>query len=564
MDIKKMDTKNIRIGEILKNAGYITEEHLQEALVYQKIDKKKRLGSILVDYGYLTEDQLLDALSKRLNVEVIDLEDTIVDLAAAIKIPQSTAIKYNLIPISLENNRLLVVMNDPMDFYAIEDIRLITNLPIDVLLGGKVAIQKTIQKVYTEIEARKAASTANKAAIGGSISSVENITTNEGDAPIVSLVNSILLKGHNAGASDIHIEPFEDKTLVRMRIDGLIVDYMSLSNTLHQSMIARIKILSNLDIAERRVPQDGHFRVKIDGVEMNVRTSSIPTVYGEKLVLRYLSMNTALDHAGQFGMNDQDYEKIIKILQSPHGVLYITGPTGSGKTTTLYMILEMLAKKSVNIATIEDPVERKLSAVNQTQVNILAGLTFDAGLRSILRQDPDIIMVGETRDSETASIVVRAAITGHLVLSTLHTNDAVSAIVRLEDMGVEPYMVASSLTGVVAQRLVKKICENCKEQYVTSEVERLHLGEEVRTLYKGRGCHICNNTGYKGRIAIHEILAIDKTIRTLISRKEALEDIYAYVEKKQKVIPLRESVANLTKAGITTMEEFLKLSYYVE
>lgn len=559
-----MDTKNIRIGEILKNAGYITEEHLQEALVYQKIDKTKRLGSILVDYGYLTEEQLLDALSKRLNVEVVNLPDIGIDLEAAAKIPQSTAVKYNLIPISHENNRLLVVMNDPMDFYAIEDIRLVTNMPIDVVLGGKDAIQSAIQKVYTEIEARKAASTANKAVVGGSISSVENIVTNEGDAPVVSLVNSILLKGHNAGASDIHIEPFEDKTLIRMRIDGLIVDYMSLSNTLHQSMIARVKILSNLDIAERRVPQDGHFRVKIDGVELNIRTSSIPTVYGEKLVLRYLSMNIALDHAGQFGMNDQDYKKIIKILQSPHGVVYITGPTGSGKTTTLYMILEMLRKQAVNIATIEDPVERKLVGINQTQVNVLAGLTFDSGLRSILRQDPDIIMVGETRDSETASIVVRAAITGHLVLSTLHTNDAVSAIVRLEDMGVESYMVGSSLTGVVAQRLVKKICENCKEQYLTSDIERFHLGEDVRTLYRGRGCNVCNNTGYKGRIAIHEILAVDKTIRTMVSRKNAIEDIYAYVEKNQKVIPLRDSVANLTRAGVTTMEEFLKLSYYVE
>ncbi len=564
MDARKLNTKNLRIGEILINAGYITEEHLQEALVYQKIDKNKRLGSILVDYGYLTEIQLLDALSKRLNVEVVHLADVVIDLKAAAKIPQSTAVKYTLIPISNENNRLLVVMNDPMDFYAIEDIRLITNLPIDVVLGGKADIQAAIQKVYTEIEARKAAHTANKAAIGGSVSSVENIVTNEGDAPVVNLVNTILLKGHNTGASDVHIEPFEDKTLIRMRVDGLIVEYMALSNTVHQAMVARIKILSNLDIAERRVPQDGHFRIIIDGIDMNVRTSSIPTVYGEKMVLRYLSMNTALDHAGQFGMNDGDYQKILKILQSPHGVVYITGPTGSGKTTTLYMVLEMLSRQAVNIATIEDPVERKMAGVNQSQVNVLAGMTFDSGLRSILRQDPDIIMVGETRDNETASIVVRAAITGHLVLSTLHTNDAVSAIVRLEDMGVEPYMVASSLTGVVAQRLVKKICPNCKEQYVSNEIERLHLGEDVRTLYKGRGCHLCNNTGYKGRVAIHEILAIDKNIRTLISRKASIDDIYAYVEKNRMLIPLRVSVANLARAGITTMEEYLKLSYYVE
>jgi type IV pilus assembly protein PilB len=560
-----METRNIRIGDILINAGFIKEEQLQEALAYQKVDKSKRLGAILVDYGYVTEAQLLEALSKRLSVLVLDLKDTVIDLEAAAKIPQNIAYKYTLIPIGEENNHLVVAMNDPLDFYAIEDLRLITNMNIDVVLATREVILETIRKAYTEIEARKAASAANKTVEGSSLSFVEDILTNEGDAPIVNLVNSVLLKGHNAGASDIHIEPFEKETIIRLRIDGLIVDYLTLANNLHQSLIARIKILSNLDIAERRVPQDGHFRIRIDGVEMNVRSSSIPTVYGEKMVMRFLSMNVPLDHAGQFGMNDGDYQKILQMLQSPHGVVYITGPTGSGKTTTLYMILEMLSQRNVNIATIEDPVERNLPKINQTQVNILAGLTFDVGLRSILRQDPDIIMVGETRDSETASIAVRSAITGHLVLSTLHTNDAVSAVVRLQDMGVEPYMVANSLTGVVAQRLVKKICPNCREAYAASEIEKELLGEpRLTTLYRGRGCHMCNNTGYKGRTAIHEILAIDKTIRSLISRREPIEDIYSYVEQTGKLIPLRKSVSNLTIQGITSMEEFLKLSYYVE
>ena len=560
-----METKNIRIGDILINAGFIKEEQLQEALAYQKVDKSKRLGAILVDYGYVSEAQLLAALSKRLNVPVLDLTDTPIDLEAAAKIPQNIAFKYSLLPIAEENNHLVVAMNDPLDFYAIEDLRLITNMNIDVVLAQREVILEAIRKSYTEIEARKAASAANKTVEGSSLSFVEDILTNEGDAPIVNLVNSVLLKGHNAGASDIHIEPFEKETLIRLRVDGLIVDYLSLANNLHQSIIARIKILSNLDIAERRVPQDGHFRIRIDGVEMNVRSSSIPTVYGEKMVMRFLSMNVPLDHASQFGMNDDDYQKILQMLQSPHGVVYITGPTGSGKTTTLYMILEMLSQRNVNIATIEDPVERNLPKINQTQVNILAGLTFDVGLRSILRQDPDIIMVGETRDTETASIAVRSGITGHLVLSTLHTNDAVSAVVRLQDMGVEPYLVANSLTGVVAQRLVKKICPNCREAYQASEIERDLLGEpRLTTLYRGRGCHICNNTGYKGRTAIHEILAIDKTIRNLISRREPIEDIYSYVEATGRLIPLRKSVANLTISGITSMEEFLKLSYYVE
>lgn len=559
-----METKKLRIGDILKNAGVITEEHLQEALAQQSIDKSKRLGAILIDYGYVTEEQLLGALSARLGVPIISLQDQAIDLGAASKIPQSIAAKYRMLPIMQEKGRLIVAVNDPLDFYAIEDLKLITNMPIEVVLAAKQEIVDGISKVYSEIEAQKAAQEANESASDEGISFAEEISTSDGDAPIVNLVNTVLLKGYSSGASDIHIEPFEKETIVRMRIDGLIVEYLSLSQTLHQSIVARIKILSNLDIAERRIPQDGHFRVRIDGLEMNVRTSSIPTVYGEKIVMRFLSMNTDLDHAGQFGMNDSDFEKMTQILKSPHGIIYITGPTGSGKTTTLYMILEMLARKAVNIATIEDPVERNLVRINQTQVNPQAGLSFEAGLRSILRQDPDIIMVGETRDSETASIAVRSAITGHLVFSTLHTNDAVSAIVRLEDMGVEPYMVANSLTGVMAQRLVKKICPNCREAYEASDIEKSLLGMEVSRLYRGRGCHQCNETGYKGRTAIHEILAIDKTIRAMVSKRQPIEDIYTYVEEGKRLTPLRESVAKLTAEGVTSMEEFLKLSYYVE
>ncbi|WKY44763.1 ATPase, T2SS/T4P/T4SS family [Eubacteriaceae bacterium ES2] len=559
-----METKRLRIGDILKNAGIISEENLQEALAHQSIDKSKRLGEILIEYGYVTEEQLLGALSARLGVPIISIQDQAVDLEAAAKIPQSIANKYRMLPIAQDKGRLIVAVNDPLDFYAIEDIKLITNMPIEVVIAQKQEIIDGISKVYSEIEAKKAAEEANSSASGEIISFAEEIITSDGDNPVVNLVNTVLLKGYSSGASDIHIEPFENETKVRLRIDGLIVDYLSLSQTLHQSIVARIKILSNLDIAERRIPQDGHFRVRIDGLELNVRTSAIPTVYGEKIVMRFLSMNTELDHAGQFGMTDQDYNKMLSILKSPHGIVYITGPTGSGKTTTLYMILEMMGRKAVNIATIEDPVERNLAHINQTQVNPQAGLTFDMGLRSILRQDPDIIMVGETRDSETASIAVRSAITGHLVFSTLHTNDAVSAIVRLEDMGVEPYMVANSLTGVVAQRLVKKICPNCRETYVPSEIDVTLLGIEVDKLYRGRGCHQCNETGYRGRTAIHEILAIDKTLRGMISRRDSIEDIYTYVEQEKRLITLRESVAKLTVAGVTSMEEFLKLSYYVE
>ena len=316
------------------------------------------------------------------------------------------------------------------------------------------------------------------------------------DTPIVTLLNSTLYKAHAAGASDIHIEPFEETTYFRIRVDGLIVDYLTLSVSLHNSLVARIKILAGMDIAEKRAPQDGHFRAKLQDIEINVRVSSLPTVYGEKIVMRFMGQGGALDNAGTFGMERDDYERVMDILQVPHGVVYITGPTGSGKTTTLYMIMEMLAKRHVNISTIEDPVERNLPRINQTQINPLAGLTFESGLRSILRQDPDIIMIGETRDSETASIGVRAALTGHLVMSSLHTNDSVSAIVRLLDMGVEDYLLANSLVGVVAQRLVKKICPFCREEYAPGENElRMLGGLRPESLARGKGCHNCNNTG---------------------------------------------------------------------
>ena len=348
-------------------------------------------------------------------------------------------------------------------------------------------------------------------------------------------------------------------------MDGLIVDYLKLSISLHNSIVARIKILAGMDVAEKRAPQDGHFRAKLENIDINVRVSSIPTIYGEKIVMRFMGQTGAMDNGNTFGMTRDDYEKMLKILQVPHGVVYVTGPTGSGKTTTLYMIMEMLAKKHVNIATIEDPVERNLARVNQTQINPLAGLTFASGLRSILRQDPDIIMIGETRDSETAATGVRAALTGHMVLSSLHTNDSVSTIVRLIDMGVEDYLLANCLVGVVAQRLVKKVCKFCQKEYEPGENELRLLGNHhPATLVRGTGCHSCNNTGYKGRIAIHEILAIDATIRSMISTKTPTDKIYSYVREYGKMKFLQESLQDLVAQHTTTIDELLRLSYYVE
>lgn len=556
--------KNIPIGEVLKEYGYISEAQLQEALIAQKQDRSKRLGQHLIDLGFVSEKQVLTALSDKLNEPLLDLSTARVNVDAVAKIPQNLAEKYMMVAIAEDNGRLQVVTSDPLNFYAIEDIRLVTGMNLYVCLAEKADIEKTIDYYYAEIKAKTAASVANDNVNIFEFDESELFDAEEDETPVVKLLNSLLTRGYNSNASDIHIEPFDDKTLVRMRIDGQIIDYVTLAKNLHTSLIVRIKIVSNLDIAEKRVPQDGHFVTKIDDIEMNLRVSVIPTVYGEKAVLRYLNSNTPITHANHYGMTEANYLKMSMMMDMPHGIIYITGPTGSGKTTTLYMILETLAKRQVNISTIEDPVERNLERINQMQVNNVAGLTFERGLRALLRQDPDIIMVGETRDAETAEISVRAAITGHLVVSTLHTNDAVSAIVRLQDMGIESYMVANSLVGVVAQRLVRKICPHCKEKYKTTDLEKLQLGEDVEYVYRGKGCHLCNNTGYKGREAVHEIIQIDKEVRRMIASQEDIDVIYEYMKKEQNVSTLKDSAVALVKEGTTTVEELYKITCYLD
>lgn len=556
----------LRLGEVLLDAGFITKEQLSQALALQEvIGDKRRLGEVMIDSNIITEEQMLSALSKRLDIKYVSISDAPVDLNAVAKIPKAVALKHCLIAVGIKRSALRIYMNDPLNYYAIEDIKFITNMQIEVRICRKAEIIRAISEYYAEIETQKAAHGANETAAAQSNAlSYVDITNSADDTPVVTLINSTLYKAHSAGASDIHFEPFEDKTQVRIRVDGQIVDYLTLSGSLHSSIVARIKILSELDIAEKRAPQDGHFRAKLQGVEINVRVSTLPTIYGEKVVLRFMSQRVDFDNPDTFGMEQDDYINMLRMLQVPHGLIYITGPTGSGKTTTLYMIMEFLAKRFVNISTIEDPVERTISKINQTQINPLAGLTFDSGLRSILRQDPDIIMIGETRDSETASISVRAALTGHLVLSSLHTNDSISAIVRLLDMGVEDYLLANSLVGVVAQRLVKKICPFCKEEYVPSESELQTLRVSAKKLARGKGCHNCNNTGYKGRVAVHEILAVDTVIRNMIAKKSMTEDMYSYVKEKNKIKGLQASLIKLVLDGKTSFEELLKLTYFVE
>lgn len=556
-----MKKNKLRLGDILLEYGYITEKQLKKAIEIQQDNKSRRLGEILMDENVITEEQLLKALSKRLDMDIINFNNFPVDIEAVELIPRALCLKYKIIAISKNDYEVTVAVNDPLDFYSIEDVKSIINHQCNVVIAKKSDIVETIQRKYSEIDARKAANVANNSALKDvpEIETIENfeIQGNDELVPIINLVNSVILKAYAEGASDIHFEPFEKKFNIRLRVDGQLVDYLELESAIASSVTARIKILSDLDIAEKRMPQDGHFKLRIGGSDVNIRVSTIPTVYGEKIALRFLSQVGTIDYPGQYGMNDENYKKIAKILNIPHGVVYITGPTGSGKTTTLYMIIEKMADKLINISTIEDPVERNIPRINQIQVNNLAGLTFGNGLRALLRQDPDVILVGETRDEETAAIAVSAAITGHLVMSTIHTNDAVSTIVRLIDMGIENYMIANSLAGVVAQRLVKKICPHCRFEKEPSAIEK-QLVPGIQKTYRGLGCHNCNDTGYKGRIAVHEILEIDSEIRKLISNKAHTDEIYRYVIDNNKLKFIKDNIIELILQGETTVEELLR------
>ncbi len=558
-----MREKNVRLGDVLIEYGYITEEQLKYALGIQKEDRSKRLGEILQELGFVTERQVINALASRLGLNIIEnAEDIIIDTDVASLVPESLAEKYNLIAFKQHDGIIYIATNDPLDFYAQEDVRQLTGHEIEIVLGTSEDIDFLIKKGYGEVSVMRAVKATNMEMAGDAYVEELDVTNSNDDTPVINFINSILQRAYDIGASDIHIEPYEKTTLVRMRLDGTITDYVTLRQPLHGTVIARIKIMADLDIAERRIPQDGHFKARINGNIVNCRVSLIPTIYGEKAVLRLLVNNAVISNADKFGMNERNFEKFNKMLKCPNGIIYICGPTGSGKTTTLYMVLEEFAKKQISIVTIEDPVEKNIGHISQMQVNNTAGLTFERGLRAILRQDPDVIMVGETRDNETASISVRAAITGHIVFSTLHTNSAVAAIVRLADMGVEPYLIANSLVGVVAQRLVRKVCPECGRLVDATEEDKRILGADVDRVMKAVGCSRCNKTGYSGRIAVHEIVAIDKKIRKMINEGADMDVIQDYAIKRQGLELLTASALELVKEHKTTVEEFAKLRNY--
>jgi type IV pilus assembly protein PilB len=415
--------KNLRLGELLLGYGYITEEQLNTALKYQETHRNRRIGELLIELGYINEKQMLRALAERLSLSWTELEQVAIDIRAAELISRHTAVKYQILPVSRKADVLTVLVNDPLNLYGLEEVRQTSGLRLEVVLTEKEPLRQAISDCYAEIEAKLAAGRANSSIMRGETA----LTLANGETPIISLLDSLIRRAIAARASDIHIEPFEAMTLVRMRIDGALLEYVSLLKELHSPLLTRIKILAELDIAERRLPQDGHIKTVVNERNINIRVSVVPTVYGEKAVLRILDSSSVIDNAGSFGMLKDDYEKFKRLLELKSGIIYLTGPTGSGKTTTLYMALEYLSRGNVNISTIEDPVEKNIAGVNQMQVNNVAGLTFSTGLRALLRQDPDIIMVGETRDTETASISVWLPLTGHLVLSNTATQEMPAA-----------------------------------------------------------------------------------------------------------------------------------------
>ncbi|KPU28063.1 type II secretion system protein E [Caloranaerobacter sp. TR13] len=559
-----MSRSKIRLGELLISAKKITEEQLKSALEEQKKTGKK-LGELLVEKGYIKEEEIIEVLEYQLGIPHMDLDKYFIDPEIPKIIPEKLARRHTLIPIRKEGNKLIVAMADPLNIFAIDDIKIATGLDIEPVISTRKNILNAIEQYYGKEIAEKAVEDFKKQYNVDDINGIdEEIITQINNAPVVRLINSIIKQAVNSRASDIHIEPFENRLRIRFRIDGQLQEIMTPSISTHSAIVTRIKIMGKMNIAEKRIPQDGRVEINIDGREIDLRISTMPTVYGEKVVIRLLDRGSFLLSKEQLGFIKDNLLRFNKIIKNPNGIILITGPTGSGKTTTLYALLRELNSMDKNIITLEDPVEYKLDGINQVQINNKAGLTFATGLRSILRQDPDIIMVGEIRDEETARLAVRAAITGHLVISTMHTNDASSTVARLIDMGIESYLISSSLVGVISQRLVRKICDNCKISYIPDKIEIKSLNIDENTkLFRGKGCSQCYNTGYKGRTAIHEIMIIDKEMRKLID-ENASNDILKLNSSKNGMITLRENCRSLVIEGITTFEELMRVTYTIE
>ncbi|QUH26664.1 type II secretion system ATPase GspE [Serpentinicella alkaliphila] len=559
-----MKFKNKRLGDLLVDVKSITQEQLEEALRLQKSTGEK-LGEILIKGKYITEKALIEVLEFQLGIPHVILDNYYIEPEIPRLISEKLARRHTLIPIKKDRGKLVVAMADPLNIFALDDIKIATGFDVEPVIATRNDILNTISVYYEKETAEQALEEFQENFNIESIDDYDEEILNQiKNSPVVKLVNSIISQAVKSSASDIHIEPGERNLRVRFRIDGDLQEVMSLAKSSHSPIVTRIKIMGKMDIAEKRIPQDGRVETSIEGKDIDLRISILPTVHGEKIVIRLLDRSGVVLSKNQLGFLDENLKSFDNIIQNPHGIFLVTGPTGSGKTTTLYAVLKELNKVDKNIITVEDPVEYRLEGINQTQVNVKAGLTFANGLRAILRQDPDIVMIGEIRDTETAQIAVRAAITGHLVLSTLHTNDTASTVTRLIDMGIEPYLISTSVVGIIAQRLIKKICSNCKVSYEggNNEKELLNLDHNP-TLYKGSGCNYCNQTGYKGRTAIHEIMPINKAIKSLIDNKDTA-DVIKRMAVEQGMVTLRENATRLVLEGVTTTDELLKVTFSLD
>ncbi|MBR1931381.1 MAG: Flp pilus assembly complex ATPase component TadA [Lachnospiraceae bacterium] len=564
--------KKIRLGELLVDAGYLTNAQLEQALAIQRSSEKKQmLGELLIELGYVQEEEILQELSRQLRVPVLDMSQINPTAEVVALIPRETAVKLSLVPLYIEEDSLYVATDNPLNYYGFQDLEEQIGKQIVPYLAKHEHINIAIEQAYANKNLFNVVNEANQMfgrdyVERDTSESYQQMMDRIDSSPVVKLVNSILTQAVTMQASDIHIEPKQNNVLVRMRIDGDLVQVMVLNAAIHMPLVTRLKIISSLDIAEKRVPQDGRFSLEMGTKEVSFRISTLPSVYGEKIVIRVLGDNKVdLIPLPLLGMKEADYNKFTRLIHNPNGVILVTGPTGSGKTTTIYSALDEVAKPNVNVVTVEDPVEKNMDNLTQVHINVKAGLTFASGLRSIMRQDPDVIMVGEIRDKETALIAAQAAITGHLVLSTIHTNDAASTFMRLIDMGAEPYVVASSVIGVVAQRLVKLICEDCKEEYTPTDDElRYWDGKMMPKFYRGKGCSKCNHTGYKGRLAVYEIIMVNGAIRSLIMERASSQKIKEEAIRSAGFTDMKHNAMQLIMEGKTTLDEMRKVINFLD
>ena len=554
--------RRVFIGQVLVEAGLITPSQLDRALEEQR-RSGERLGKVIIDLGWATPYDIAQALSRQLGLEFVSLADTLLDEQTLSRVPEHLARRHSVIPVREEDGTLVLGMVDPLDIVAIDDLRRFTGLDIQPAVITPEDFQRAIVQYPALGGAVDQMLAEIRPAEAEPEETADRLRAVAEDAPIVRLANLIIVQAIRQGASDIHVEPQETRVRIRYRIDGALYPVMTPPKHIQAALVSRFKIMANMNIAERRLPQDGRIEMKVDNKDIDLRVSTIPTVWGEKVVMRILDKSGAFVGIEKLGLLPEDHRRFEAIISRPYGIILITGPTGSGKTTTLYAILNRLNRTEVNITTIEDPVEYQLPGIAQVQINPKAGLTFASGLRAFLRQDPDIIMVGEIRDEETARIAIHAALTGHLVLSTIHTNDAPGALPRLIDMGIEPFLVSSSVVGVIAQRLVRVLCQRCKAPYDPKPelVRRVGLDPHGgATFYKPVGCEFCNHIGYKGRTGIFEIMPVDESIKGLLVKHATSSQIKEVAVAAGMRTLQQDGVAKVL-SGITSLEEVLRVVF---